>query len=35
MTNGLTVLGPIGNWCLFVLWITLWFGYVHCIRSQV
>ena len=33
--NGLTILGPIGNSCLSVRRITQWFGFVHCIRSQV
>jgi len=25
----------IGNSCLSILWITLWFGFVYCIKSQV
>jgi len=35
MSNELTILGPIGNWWLSVPWITLWFGFVHYIESQV
>jgi len=35
MSNELTILGPIDNWCLFVSLTTLWFGFVHCITSQV
>jgi len=35
MSNGLTISGSIGNWWLFVPQITLWFGFVHYIRSQV